>query len=144
MKTFVIVIAAWLQFPNTGAHTQGVDDAQIASIVVPANQLTSTQESSRNPRQAAPTSRRSDRRMITDHTAVNKLATELAARLGITPQDNPTSQSLKSDGEKSLADLKSLKGSAFDKAYIDREVAYHEQVFDALDKSMIPGAKNQE
>ncbi len=31
-----------------------------------------------------------------------------------------------------------MKGKAFDKAYVDHEVAYHEQVIDALDKTLIP------
>ena len=82
--------------------------------------------------------------MVTDHTAVNKSATDLAAKLKVTPEDNPTSRSLKADGDKSIAHLKTLKGSAFDRAYVDREVAYHQQVIDALDKTLIPGATNDE
>ena len=82
--------------------------------------------------------------MVTDHTGVNKSATDLVAKLKVTPQDNPTSQSLKADGDKNLADLKTLKGAAFDKAYVDHEVAYHQQVIDALDKTLIPGATNEE
>ena len=72
--------------------------------------------------------------MITDHTSVNKSATDLVAKLKVSPQNNPTSQSLKAGGEKNLAHLKTLKGAAFDKAYVDHEVAYHQQVIDALDK----------
>jgi putative membrane protein len=37
-----------------------------------------------------------------------------------------------------------LKGTAFDKAYVDHEVAYHAQVLEALDKTLIPGARNAE
>ena len=48
------------------------------------------------------------------------------------------------DGEKNVATLKSLTGAAFDKAYIDHEVAYHQAVLDALDKTLIPGASNAE
>ena len=33
---------------------------------------------------------------------------------------------------------KTLKGGAFDKAYIDREVSYHQQVIDALDNTPVP------
>src|SRR6266704_2463129 len=40
--------------------------------------------------------------------------------------------------------LKSLKGAAFDKVYVDHEVAYHQQVLDAIDKVLIPSAKNAE
>jgi putative membrane protein len=62
--------------------------------------------------------------------------------LKVTPEDNPTSQSLKAGGEKNLATLEGLSGAAFDKAYIDNEVTYHQAVIDAIDKTLIPDAKN--
>ena len=43
-----------------------------------------------------------------------------------------------------MATLKKLNGAAFDKAYIDHEVAYHQAVLDAIDKTLIPSAKNEE
>ena len=69
---------------------------------------------------------------------------DLAGKLKVTPQDNPTSQALKAGGDKNLAALKALQGAAFDKAYVDHEVAYHQAVLDAVDKSLIPGAQNGE
>jgi putative membrane protein len=80
--------------------------------------------------------------MVTDHTGVNKSASELVGKLKVTPEENATSRSLQADGDKHLAQLKTLSGAAFDKAYIDREVAYHQQVLDAMDKTLIPGATN--
>ena len=62
----------------------------------------------------------------------------------MTPEDNPTSQGLKAGGDKNVAALKALKGAEFDRAYVDHEVAYHQQVLDAVDKTLIPGAKNEE
>jgi putative membrane protein len=40
--------------------------------------------------------------------------------------------------------LKTLSGAAFDKAYIDHEIAYHEAVLSAVDKTFIPSAQNAE
>lgn len=82
--------------------------------------------------------------MIRDHTAVNAKATALAKKLGMTPEASDTSKSLKSDGEKEIAKLKAIHGAEFDKAYIDNEVAYHESVIGALDKVLLPNAKNAE
>ena len=84
------------------------------------------------------------KQMIPDHTGVNKQAVALVTKLRVTPEDNPASQSLKKGGEDNLKDLKALKAAAFDKAYIDHEVAYHEQVLDAIDKTLIPSAQNAE
>ena len=82
--------------------------------------------------------------MVTDHTGVNKAAVELVTRLGVTPQDNPTAQSLKAGGEANVTALKQVKGAAFDRAYVEHEVAYHQAVLDAVDKTLLPGASNAE
>ena len=82
--------------------------------------------------------------MLRDHEAVNKQALALCKKLNVTPEDNPTSQSLKQGGDANIARLKTLSGGSFDKSYIDHEVAYHESVLDALDKTLIPGAQNEE
>jgi putative membrane protein len=144
MRVPVIVIASSLLFAAAGASAQGINDAQIASIVVTANtvdidagKLAQTTSTNAEVKKFA-------ERMITDHTGVNKSAVDLVTKLKVTPQDNPTSQSLKSGGESNVASLKALKGAAFDKAYIDHEVVYHQQVLDAVDKTLIPGAKNEE
>ena len=84
------------------------------------------------------------KQMVTDHSGVNKQAVDLVTKLKVTPEDNPTSQSLKSGGANNVKSLQGLTGAAFDKAYVDHEVAYHQQVIDALDKVLIPNAKNEE
>jgi len=140
----IVVVAGLLLIPIAAVSAQGISDAQIASIVVTANQVDIDAGRLATSRSATDDVKTFARLMVTDHTAVNKSATDLVTRLGVRPQDNPTSQSLKADGEKNLAYLKTLEGAAFDRAYIDREVAYHQQVIDALDKTLIPGATNAE
>ena len=98
--------------------------------------------SSRNRRRHNDEVKKFAQTMVTDHTGVNKSATDLVTKLKVTPEDNETSKSLQEGGQKNLAKLKALKGAAFDKAYIDHEVAYHQQVLDAVDKTLIPSAKN--
>ena len=82
--------------------------------------------------------------MITDHTAVNKQAGALAKKLGVTPEDSDTSKSLKQGAAENVGNLKKLKGAQFDKAYVDHEVDYHQQVLDAIDKVLVPSAQNAE
>jgi putative membrane protein len=143
MKISVIVLAGSLLVP-AGAFAQAINDAQIASIVVTANQVDIDAG-----KLAASTSKNADVKkfaqlMVTDHTGVNKQAVDLVTKLKVTPQDNETSQSLTAGGEKNVAALKALKGAAFDTAYVDHEVAYHQAVLDAVDKTLIPNAKNEE
>jgi putative membrane protein len=84
------------------------------------------------------------KQMVTDHTGVNKQAVALVTRLKVTPQENDTSKSLKQGGKDNMAKLHGLKGAEFDKAYVGHEVDYHQAVIDALDKTLIPNAKNAE
>ena len=144
MKVSAIVVVGLLSFPFSNASAQSVNDAQVASIVVTANQVDIDAGKLAKSRSTNKEVKAFAELMITDHTGVNKSATDLVTRLKVTPQNNPTSQSLKAGGDKNLAHLKTLKGAAFDKAYVDREVAYHQQVIDALDKTLIPGATNDE
>ena len=141
MKMWLFAAAVALA-PASTVFAQSPNDAQIASIVVTANQvdidagkLAASKTSNADVKTFA-------QQMVTDHTGVNKQAVELVTRLKVTPEDNATSQSLKSGGDTNLTTLKGLSGAAFDKAYIDHEVAYHQQVLDAVDKVLIPNASN--
>jgi putative membrane protein len=82
--------------------------------------------------------------MVRDHTAVNDKALALVKKLGVTPQDNPTSKSLKAAGDAKLKDFAKLSGKAFDKAYANNEVAYHKTVNGALQTTLIPDVQNAE
>jgi hypothetical protein len=63
--------------------------------------------------------------MVTDHEAVQKSVIDLAGKLKLTPVENETSKSLKDKSVETTAKMKSLNGKAFDKFYVDNEVAYH-------------------
>jgi len=138
-----IVVVTLSLLPSV-LSAQPITDAQIAAIVVTANQVDidagKLAETSASDAQI----KAFGKQMATDHTNVNKQATDLVTKLKVTPQDNPTAQSLKSGGADNVKKLSALKGAAFDRAYIDHEVAYHQQVLDALDKTLIPGAQNAE
>jgi len=127
---------------SAAVSAQGVTDPQIAAVVVTANQVDIDAGKVAEERGRSAEVKQFGRQMVAAHTGVNKQAVELVTRLKVTPQDNPTSQSLKSDGDTNVAHLKTLNGDQFDREYVDHEVAYHQQVLDAIDKTLIPGAKN--
>jgi len=82
--------------------------------------------------------------MVGDHTMVNDQALALVKKLKVKPEDNPTSQSLTKQADATRKKLAGLSGAAFDKAYIDNEVAYHRTVNTALSDTLIPNAQNPE
>lgn len=126
------------------ATAGAVTDPQIAAIVVAANTADIEAGELARDQAADPRVREFGERMITDHTAVNQQATELVQRLGVTPEENPTSQQIAQDGEQTRQRLSGLSGAEFDRAYIDHEVSFHQTVLDALDDTLIPNAQNAE
>ena len=151
MKSSSIVFASALFLAASGAVAQGTapgpagpGDAQIAHIVVTANQVDIDAGKLAESKGKSKDVKAFGKQMVTDHTGVNKQAVALVTKLKVKPEDNPTSEALKKGGADNLKNLKGLKGAAFDKIYIDHEVAYHEQVLDAIDKVLIPNAKNAE
>ena len=82
--------------------------------------------------------------MLRDHEAVNVQALELVKKLNVTPEDNDTSKSLAQAAADERAALGKLDGAAFDRAYLDNEIAYHKQVNGALETVLIPAAQNAE
>jgi putative membrane protein len=82
--------------------------------------------------------------MVRDHSAVNKQALALVKKLHVTPEDNDTSRALTKAAKAQRAKLAKLRGAAFDRAYVDNEVAFHKQVNGALETLLIPSASNAE
>jgi putative membrane protein len=82
--------------------------------------------------------------MVRDHKAVNDKALALVKKLKVTPEENDTSKALSKQAADKRAELSKLSGNAFDKSYIENEVAYHKTVNDALQTTLIPSASNQE
>lgn len=140
----IIAAAAFAALAGTALAQGGPNDAQIAHIVVTANQVDIDAGKLAQRKGHGKEVKEFGKMMVTDHTGVNKQATALVKKLGVKPQDNDTSKALKKEGRENVAKLKGLKGAAFDKAYIDHEVDYHQQVLDAVDKVLLPNAQNEE
>ena len=143
MKLDALVLAA-LAFTGVAFAQDAPNDAQIAHIVVTANQVDIDAGKLAESKGSNAQVKAFGKQMVTDHTGVNQQAVALAKKLSVTPQDNATSQSLKAGGADNVKKLNGLSGAAFDKAYVEHEIAYHEQVLDAIDKVLVPNAKNEE
>lgn len=144
MRVASTVLAAVALLAAPAAFGQGINDAQIAAIVVVANQVDVDAGELAAERSKNPEVQEFAKLMVTDHNGVNEAAVALVTKLGVTPEDNPTAQSLQKGGDDNLAALEKLEGAAFDAAYVAHEVAYHQAVIDAMDSTLIPGASNAE
>lgn len=144
LKILGLATAALLLAGSASAQTTKPNDAQIAHIAYTAGSLDVAAG-----KQALQISTNKDVRafaeaMVRDHAAVNDKALALVNKLGVTPQDNPTSQALSKDAASKLAAFAKLKGAEFDKAYLANEVAFHKTVNGALSSTLIPNAQDAE
>lgn len=127
-----------------GSAASGLTDANIAAIVVAANNadilyadlaLAKTQDM--EVRQFATM-------VKMDHQSVNEAAGALLKKLGVTPVDNSVSFDLRDDADTKRLILRDFEGAVFDSAYAANEVSYHTTVLGAIDGALIPSAKNSE
>jgi putative membrane protein len=130
--------------PTFAIYAQTINDGQILDIVLTANQVDIEAGRIADARGINVDVKAFGKMMVMDHTSVTKQFTELAAKLKLSPQENPTSQSLKMGGETNVTNLKTLSGTPFDKAYIAHEVEYHQAVIETLNKMLIPNTQNAE
>lgn len=144
MISIAIVYSIILAAPVAAQETPKLSDPEIASVAVVANQIDI--DASKLAKQKSKNGEvlKFAKLMSDDHTAVLNQAVALAAKLGVTPQDNAVSRKLLADAAKTKKILSSKSSKAFNKAYIDNEVAYHKAVIAALTGLLVPQSQNAE
>lgn len=126
------------------AFAQNLSDADIAHIGVTANQIDIDYAALAVKKSHNKEVHHFAEMMATDHKAVIAQAVELVTKLGVTPTENSVSTSLLDGAKAKRAELSKLKGTAFDKAYIDNEVEYHKAVISTIKTVLIPKSQNKE
>jgi putative membrane protein len=140
-----MIFAALLLLPvGAWAQAQKPNDAQIAHIAHTAGVIDITAGNQALTKATNPDVKAFAREMVRDHTAVNNKALALLKKLHVTPQDNPTSQALSKAAAAEQVKLSKLSGAAYDRAYVENEVAFHKTVNGALKDTLIPNAQNGE
>jgi putative membrane protein len=147
VKVFVSAAVVSLAFFGAPAFAQKktvLSDAEVASVAVVANQIDINYGEIARKKSKNPEVLKFAETMVRDHKAVIDQAAALVKKLGVTPKDNAVSKKLLADAAKTEKTLNSKSGKAFNKAYIDNEVAYHKAVISAVESLLIPEADNKE
>ena len=144
IRTVLFTSIITFSISSQAQKSPSLSDPEVASAAVTANQVDIDYAAI-----ALKTSKNKDilnfaNTMTTDHKAVIAQAVALATKLKVTPQTNYLTKKLQTDANVTKAKLKKLKGAAFDKAYIDNEVAYHKAVISAVETLLIPDTDNAE
>lgn len=129
---------------NSSASDEGPNDLEIAHIAYTAGLIDIRYAHLALALSDTPEVRDFAETMLRDHKAVNVAAGELLAKLEAAPQDNATSQSLLAQADAKIDELRALDGAAFDRAYAENELAYHQFVNKTVEEAFIPAADNEE
>ncbi|HKV50887.1 MAG TPA: DUF4142 domain-containing protein [Gemmatimonadaceae bacterium] len=131
--------------PNAASATsrRALDDATIVAIFDEANTEDIETSSLAAKRGSSPDVRALGKQFARDHTAVRQQGRDLAKKLGVKPT-KPNPDPGAAAAAAALKDLQSKHGADFDKAYLAHEVAFHQQVIDALNNTLIPAIRNAE
>jgi len=81
--------------------------------------------------------------LVRDHRVVRQQGRDLAKKLGVHPTP-PKDFAMAKDHETALHTLKTAHGKAFDRAFLEHEVAYHKAVIDAVTTTLLPAPQNAE
>ena len=145
MKRIALLISAGAALAIAmPVHAAAPTDPQIAHIAYTAGNLDIEAAKQALKTSHNATVRDFAQQMVRDHEAVNAKALALVKKLHVTPEANPTSASLTKGADAERAKLAKLSGAAFDRAYVNNEVAFHKAVNSALASTLIPSAHTAE
>jgi putative membrane protein len=145
MRLATAVLVAALPLATFAQGGQGkLDDAAIVGIFDAANSWdigTGTLASTKATRQDV---KEFGAMLARDHKSVQQQGRDLAGKLGVKPAPVPAGFALRKDYDDTMKKLGTLSGAAFDKAFLEHEVAYHKAVIDAVTNQFLPVIQNAE
>jgi putative membrane protein len=144
VTAFTLLVGCTNAYSEKARQPEVLTDANIAAIVVGANNIDISAGKIALERSKNASIKKFAERMVTDHIAVLNSAVALVTKLGVTPVNNELVATLAEQSSTHEANLLTLSGNAFDKSYIDHEVAYHEAVIGVIENQLIPAAQNKE
>lgn len=120
--------------PMPGALPQ----SDVAGIVMAVNEGEIQQGQAASQRATNAQVRSFAQMMVTDHTNANNMARDVFAREGVTAGENETTRTLRANSQRTIANLNTYSGNAFDRRYMETQVALHQWALNTLDTALIP------
>ena len=144
-KSLLLAAAALLAVPSfASAQAAKLDDPTIVGIFDAANGWDIATGSLAASKATRTDVQQFGKMLAQVHESVQKSGRDLAKKLGVTPTPVAKDFALAVNHEAAMKKLNSLSGAAFDKAFLEHEVAYHKAVIDAVTNSFLPAIQNAE
>lgn len=137
-----LALAALVAVPATSAHAQAkLDDPTIVAIFDAANTWDIETGALASKKGTTKEVRDFGAMLQRDHSNVRQQGRDLAKKLGVTPTP-PKDFAMAKDHAEAIKKLEGLNGKAFDKAFLEHEVAFHKAVIDAMTTTLLPALQN--
>lgn len=141
------LMAATFGFSTVAAHSQApaptpaLDDATIVAIFDAANTYDIETGSLAVRKAGTKEVRDFGAMLVRDHSAVRQQGRDLAKSLKVTPTP-PRDFPLAKAHTAAMQSLRGLEGRAFDRAFLQHEIDFHNAVIDAVTHTLLPAIQN--
>lgn len=119
-----------------------LSDANVAGILATANagaidvaQLAATEATTAAVREFA-------QHLVTEHQRMGERLTTLLRQEKITPEREALARQIMQNQQQTLDVLRRYEGAAFDRTFVEHEIAMHEWLVTALDRTLIPSTRD--
>lgn len=129
--------------PPRAATVVALDDATIVAIYDAANTYDIESATLGQKKATNVDVRNYAAMLIKAHQAARQQGRDLARKLRVTPTP-PAVNPLAADHIAAMKKLRTLSGAAFDRAFLENEVAYHKAVIAAVKSTLLPAIQNAE
>lgn len=139
--TPLLAIGAALAMLPPATHAGQLNDAQIMGIYIQVNGFDIDTALLGRAQAGSPAVRQLAEHVAADHIGVRQSVYEIAAKCKTAPMLPVERYTDGAAHDKTLAKLTTLTGAAFDKAYLEHEVAFHRAAIEAIKTQLLPAAR---
>ena len=138
-----VVVAAASPARSLAAQSAKLDDPTIIAIFDAANTWDMETGAIAEKKGTTKEVRDFGAMLVRDHRTVRQQGRDLAKKLGVHPTP-PKDFAMAKDHANAVHTLQATNGKAFDRAFLEHEVAFHKAVIDAVTTTLLPALQNQE
>jgi len=139
LQTAAIAIVGLIAF-SSSSMAAGPDDAQILGIYIQVNSFDIETALLGRAQGGSDGVKKLAEHVSSDHLGVRQAAQSLATKCNVTPALPTDRNAAMNEHGQALTTLSSLKGAAFDKAYLEHEVAFHRGAINAIRTVLLPAS----
>jgi len=143
LSAALVTLVAVAPMHSLAAQAAKLDDATIIAIFDAANTWDMETGAIAEKKGTTKEVREFGAMLVRDHRTVRQQGRDLAQKLGVHPTP-PKDFAMAKDHAAAVRALHAANGKAFDRVFLEQEVAFHKAVIDAVTTTLLPALQNPE